>query len=110
MSRLRRNAALLVSGLAVSGGLVFVGGAGATASPAAPASPEKAAAVSCTMWTSNNGGNGHAYARCPNVDVTVTVRCANGESYTSKPQWKWQANRADCPRGVEAVGMLAQTR
>lgn len=91
------------AGLALSG---LVLPAAATAAPAGAASPS--AACSGSQWIDYTD-RGRAHASCSGVDVKVSVRCGNGRTYGS-PAWRWQYNKAECPKGIGATGMSVQTR
>lgn len=65
----------------------------------------------CSAWM-DYLGRGRAHINCEpqNVDVRVTVKCANNKTYNSDPYWRYQYNKAECPPGVGAVSMSGATR
>ncbi|MFF8828796.1 hypothetical protein [Streptomyces sp. NPDC015131] len=79
----------------------------APAAQAAPTAP--AGALACSKWIDYTD-RGRAHAKCAGVDVSVTVKCANGRSYGSSPGWRWEYNKAECPRGIGATSMTYRTR
>ncbi|TGB14623.1 hypothetical protein [Streptomyces sp. MZ04] len=108
-----KRLALGVASIALGGGVTLAGVPAATAAPAAPARTAQSqtaqgdvsAHAKCSKWLDYAYGRGRAHAKCPGYYVQVTVKCGNGKKYNSKPYWRDGYNKAECPKGVGAIGM-----
>ncbi|MEU6578894.1 hypothetical protein [Streptomyces sp. NPDC046805] len=113
-----KRLALGVASIALGSGVALAGVPAATAAPAAPAHTAPAhtaqgvvsAKAKCSRWLDYAYGRGRAHAKCPGYLVHVKVKCANGKWYNSKPYWRYGYNKAECPKGVGAVGMSGKLR
>ncbi|MEU1203648.1 hypothetical protein ABZ446_46700 [Streptomyces sp. NPDC005813] len=106
-----KRLALGVASIALGGGVALAGVPTATAAPAAPAQTAQVSAkAKCSKWLDYAHGRGRAHAKCPGYLVHVKVKCANGKKYNSKPYWRYGYNKAECPKGVGAIGISGNLR
>ncbi|MFF2847514.1 hypothetical protein ACFVT5_14455 [Streptomyces sp. NPDC058001] len=113
-----KRLALGVASIALGGGVALAAVPTATAAPAAQAltaqsqtaQGDASARAKCSKWLDYAHGRGRAHAKCPGYLVHVKVKCANGKKYNSKPYWRYGYNKAECPKGVGAIGMSGKLR
>ncbi|WP_150492905.1 hypothetical protein [Streptomyces kanamyceticus] len=107
-----KRLALGAASIALGGGMALTTIPAATAAPTAPARTAQSrpahddvsAGSRCSKWI-DYLGRGRGHANCPGYKVHVRVWCANHKSYSSKPYWRKNYNKAECPKNVGAVRM-----